>query len=104
MARFEVQVDSKTYFIDTELEARVQALEAAVLALQEKAGAEVSAEISANLEASKAFFTSLEEALTKAAALEVEVKAALQAEGKEVTAEAVSLKLAELHMAQEQST
>lgn len=58
MARFQVFLAGETYYIDTELEARVQALEKAVITLLEANDLDTSV-LSANLQSSLDFENSL---------------------------------------------
>ena len=85
MARFQVNLDNETYYIDTELEKRVQALEAL---LQDQ-----SEEVKVNLEISRAFFTNLEAQQTKLASLQAGAKQQLTDEGAEITPETLDMRL-----------
>ena len=68
MARFEAQVDGEVFYVDTEIESRVRALEEAALAIQARLGIEQSATMAAALEESQAFAARLSEAKALAAA------------------------------------
>ena len=68
MARFEAQVDGEVFYVDTEIESRVRALEEAALAIQARLGIEQSAAMAAALEESQAFAARLSEAKALAAA------------------------------------
>ena len=85
MARFQVNLDGETYYIDTDLEKRVQALEAL---LQDQ-----SEEVKANLEISQAFFTNLENQQAKFASLQEEARQQLTAEGSEITPETLDIRI-----------
>ena len=62
MSRYQLQTeDGKVHYLDAEIEQRVQALEEAVIALQEHLGLAASQEIAASLQESAAFRSSLQE-------------------------------------------
>ena len=88
MARFQINLDGETYYIDTDLERRVQALEAL---LQNQ-----SEEVKTNLEVSKAFFVELETQQARLAALEEKAEETLTQEGETVTPEALESKIQSL--------
>ena len=95
MAHFQVNLDGETYYIDSELEKRVQALEAL---LQDQ-----SEEVKENLEISQMFFKRIEERQNKLLTLQAEAEQQLIDEGVEITPETLDMKMQLLqHTAEEE--